>query len=159
DGVPEFTFHLSPGTPAMATAWAIISKTTYPAELIQSSKDFGVKTVELPFELSAELLPAALKPADQLLTQLSGGLTGETCGDIVFRSPAMARLAGKATKAAFRSVPVLIEGETGTEKEVIARAIHGAGPRKDKAFVSLNCRAVEANELETKIFGGSPLGL
>jgi sigma54-dependent transcription regulator len=49
---PRLTFHLSPGTPAMSAIWVILGKTRYSAELIQSSKQKGVETASLPFDIS-----------------------------------------------------------------------------------------------------------
>ncbi len=151
--IAELTFHLSPGTWAMALVWAILGATRFPAELLQSSKEGGVQTIEIPFDVSAELLPKIMAPADAKLTKLSGGLDVKTFGDLIFRSPAMERLASKAKKAAARNVPILIEGEAGTEKEVLARAIHDNGPRRDKPFVVLNCGALRPDEINTKLFG------
>jgi DNA-binding NtrC family response regulator len=105
--------------------------------------------VEFPFDLSAELL----KPVDTQLAKLSAGLVPETAGDFVLRSPAMIRLFKKAEKAAQRSIPVLIEGEPGTGQELLARAIHKSGPRKDAPFVTLNCALVPPLQLEAEIFG------
>ena len=51
---PELTFHLSPGTPAMAAVWIILAKTRFPAELIESSPKHGVRTASVPFDISAE---------------------------------------------------------------------------------------------------------
>ena len=48
----HLTFHLSPGTPAMAAVWIILSKTRFPAELIESSKEHGVRTTSVPFDIS-----------------------------------------------------------------------------------------------------------
>lgn len=156
--IPELTFHLSPGTWAMALVWAILGATRFPAELLQSSREGGVQTIEVPFDVSAELLPKIIESADARLAKLSGGLDTKTFGDLIFRSPAMDRMARKAKKAALRNVPVLIEGEAGTEKEVLARAIHDFGPRSDKPFVSLNCGALKLDQVDAEIFGSGDGG-
>jgi hypothetical protein len=59
----KLTFHLSPGTPAMAAVWIIIGKTRYPAELIESSREHGVRTASVPFDISAELIPDLFRKA------------------------------------------------------------------------------------------------
>jgi hypothetical protein len=56
----QATYHLSPGTPAMASVWIILAKTSHPAELIQSSPEEGLKTVSFPFEISADYVPDIL---------------------------------------------------------------------------------------------------
>ena len=53
-----FTFHVSPGTPAMAAVWVLLAKTKFPAELIESSLEEGVRIISLPFEIAADYLPA-----------------------------------------------------------------------------------------------------
>ena len=53
----EVTFHLSPGTPAMHAVWILIAKTIIPGRMIETSKENGVVTVDIPFDISAELLP------------------------------------------------------------------------------------------------------
>jgi len=151
--VLELTFHLSPGTWAMSYVWAILAGTRYPAELIQSSVEAGVKTVDVPFEVSAELLPKIMAPADARLSKLSGNPTIQSFGDLEFRSAAMGRLVSKAKKAAMRNVPILIEGETGTEKTVLARAIHEFGPRSKKPFVAINLGSVNWNTIDSQLFG------
>jgi two-component system response regulator AtoC len=61
---------------------------------------------------------------------------------IVGKSPKMQDLIKQSQRAASMSVSVLITGETGTGKEVLARAIHQAGPRADKPFIAVNCAAI-----------------
>ena len=151
--IPELTFHLSPGTWAMALVWAILGATRFPAALLQSSREGGVRAVEVPFEVSAEILPRIMASADANLEQLAGNKATKTFGDLIFRGPAMERIVRKAKQAAFRSVPILIEGEIGTEKGALARAIHNFGPRRHKPFVSLNCGALERSQIDSIIFG------
>ena len=59
----SLTFHLSPGTPAMAAVWIILAKTRFPAELIESSRRHGVRTASVPFDISADFLPNSAAPA------------------------------------------------------------------------------------------------
>ena len=73
--------------------------------------------------------------------------------DIVTRSPAMQRLLMLSQKAAKSPIPVLIEGETGTGKELIARVIQGMGDRASKPFVTVNCSAIPSNLIESTLFG------
>jgi len=65
------TYHLSPGTPAMAAVWIIIAKTRYPATLIESSLKGGVKVASIPFDISAEFIPDLLRGPDERLEILS----------------------------------------------------------------------------------------
>ena len=151
----ELTFHLSPGTPAMAAVWIILGKTRYSAELIESSKQHGVRTASVPFDISAELIPDLLRNADKRLTELSRAASPETArfGDIIYRSEAMHRVIGRAKRAAIRSYPVLIEGESGTGKELLAKAIHTASPRRDNPLRTVNCGAIPTELVESELFG------
>ena len=67
----ELTFHLSPGTPTMAAVWIILAKTRFPAELIESSREHGVQTASVPFDISAEFLPDLLRKPDEQLRSAS----------------------------------------------------------------------------------------
>jgi len=151
----HLTFHLSPGTPAMAAVWIILSKTRFPAELIESSKDHGVKTASVPFDISAEFVPDLLRSPDERLRLASEEKPVETAGfeDIIHRSGVMARLVDRARRAAVRNIPVLLEGESGTGKELFARAIHRASPRHQEAFISVNCGAIPHGLVESELFG------
>lgn len=74
-------------------------------------------------------------------------------GDIVSRSPAMKRIFKILPQVAESDAIVLIEGETGTGKELTAKAIHGLSFRKDKPFVAVNCGAFPDTLLESELFG------
>lgn len=154
---PMMTFHLSPGTPAMAAIWLILGKTRYRAELIQSSRQKGVETAALPFDitLSAELVSDVLRDPDSRLAQLSEGAARQSSsfGDIIYSSAPMRRVVERAKKAALRSVPVLIEGESGTGKELLARAIHARGLRRDRELKIVNCGAIPSELVESTLFG------
>lgn len=72
---------------------------------------------------------------------------------IVTRSPVMLRLLEQAYKVAQSDVSVLIHGQSGTGKEVLAQAIHQASPRSKKAFIAINCGALPEQLLESELFG------
>lgn len=151
----NLVFHLSPGTPAMAAVWILLAKTRFPAELIESSKDHGVRTASVPFDISADFIPNLLTKPDRTLERLAAGLptASPKFDDIIHRSEVMQRVILKARRIAPRSIPVLIEGESGTGKELLAHAIHDASPRIDKPFVAINCGAIPAELVESELFG------
>lgn len=151
----ELTFHLSPGTPAMAAVWILLGKTRFPAELIESSREHGVKTAAVPFDIAVDFIPDLLRERDERLRQQSAAEppTAPEFADIVHSSPVMARLVQRSRRVAVRNVPVLIEGETGTGKEMLARAIHRASLRREKPFVAVNCGAIPTELVASELFG------
>ncbi|MBK8762408.1 MAG: sigma 54-interacting transcriptional regulator [Sulfuritalea sp.] len=151
----QLTFHLSPGTPAMASVWILLAKTTYPARLIQSSAQKGVEEANIPFDISAEFIPQLLQRSDERLSALAMGAADEDAvfESIIHRSAVMKRVIGQARRVAIRSIPVLIEGESGTGKELMARAIHRASPRERKSFITVNCGAIPPELVESEFFG------
>jgi transcriptional regulator with PAS, ATPase and Fis domain len=151
----HLVYHLSPGTPAMAAVWILLAKARFPAELIESSKEHGVRSVNIPFDISTEFFPDLFKKSDKTLERLASGLpaTAPEFADIVHRSEVMQRVVLKARRIAPRSIPVLIEGESGTGKELFARAIHDASPRREMPFIAINCGAIPSELVESELFG------
>lgn len=72
---------------------------------------------------------------------------------VIGQSPVMRTLLDHAQRAAEASVSVLITGETGTGKEVLARALHGMGPRAKKPFIDISLPAVQSTVVEAELFG------
>lgn len=151
----ELAIHISPGTPAMQAVWVLLAKTRFPAELIQSHEKTGVKTIAIPFDISAEYLPEAQRRGDERLQRLSEGLPPEApeFDEILRRSPTMERAIALARRVAPRNVPVLLEGESGTGKELFARAIHNASLRSSGPFEAVNCGALPRELVESLLFG------
>ncbi|HFD3738564.1 TPA: two-component system response regulator QseF/GlrR, partial [Pseudomonas aeruginosa] len=77
----------------------------------------------------------------------------EWSSGIVTRSPLMIRLLEQAHMVAQSDVSVLINGQSGTGKEVLAQAIHKASPRARKPFIAINCGALPEQLLESELFG------
>jgi len=80
--------------------------------------------------------------------------TGRTTfDDLIGASPAMTMVKRMGERAAKSGIPILITGESGVGKEVIARAVHGASERAGKPFVAVNCGAIPENLVESILFG------
>ena len=78
--------------------------------------------------------------------------TSEFCG-MIGRTPSMQRLFGMIRRLAPDAPTVLVRGETGVGKELVARALHLSGPRRQRRFVGMNCSAVAASHYESQLFG------
>ncbi len=118
------------------------------------AQDFFVKPV------SAERLLVGVSNALQItrltaeVGRLKKHVTGRTSfDDLVGQSPPMRMVKSLGARAAKSSIPVLITGESGVGKEVIARALHGASDRAGKPFVAVNCGALPSNLIESILFG------
>ncbi|MFS7196118.1 two-component system response regulator GlrR [Rahnella inusitata] len=96
---------------------------------------------------------ALYKAIDEALAQSSPSADESWREAIVTRSPVMLRLLEQANMVAQSDVSVLINGQSGTGKEVLAQAIHGASPRGKKAFIAINCGALPEQLLESELFG------
>jgi DNA-binding NtrC family response regulator len=100
--------------------------------------------VERPFE------PAALRAA--LVSRLALVSLKARAG-IIGRNPGLEELLASVLLVAPTEVPILIQGESGTGKDVIARAIHTNSPRRDHPFEAINCGALAEGVLESELFG------
>ena len=116
--------------------------------------DFVVKPA------SPERLEVSIKSALKI-EALSGEITRFkkkvegtlTFDDLIIRGDAMHRVISLGRRAATSSIPVLIEGESGVGKELIARAIQGESERRAKPFITVNCGAIPENLVESILFG------
>jgi transcriptional regulator with GAF, ATPase, and Fis domain len=94
-----------------------------------------------------------LREQNRLLREESGGgSAAATCIEET-RSPVMARLVRQARQVASTVLPVLIQGETGVGKELLARAVHEWSGRREEGLVTLNCAAIPDSLIESELFG------
>lgn len=104
---------------------------------------------------SALLIHAALAlqeiKADR--DRLKDRLEQRSFGSMIGASECMRTVFRTIDRVATTTLPVLVEGETGTGKELVARELHTRGDRKAKAFVAVNCGAIPENLLESELFG------
>ncbi|MBS0363159.1 MAG: sigma-54-dependent Fis family transcriptional regulator [Proteobacteria bacterium] len=92
-----------------------------------------------------------LKGEVDRLKKHASGRTGFS--DLIGSSPAMTMVKRLGERAAKSAIPILITGESGVGKEVIARAVHGSSDRAGKPFVAVNCGAIPENLVESILFG------
>jgi two-component system NtrC family response regulator len=116
--------------------------------------------LEKPFDDIGEIEALVEKAASYALSHQLGTHVEEEWSDIaravgfqVGNSPEMRRLTSLAFKIASKNINVLIQGKTGTGKEVLARFIHAASTRAEQAFIPVNCGALPENLLESELFG------
>jgi DNA-binding NtrC family response regulator len=116
--------------------------------------DFVVKPVgaeRLQVSIKNALRFDALEDEVRRMTRRASGAL--TFKDIVTKSEAMERAMRLGERAARSNIPVLLEGESGVGKELMARAIQGVSDRKGKPFVTVNCGALPENLVESILFG------
>ena len=118
------------------------------------ANDFVVKPVSperLMVSIENALKIGTLAGQVARLSRKIAGQVGFT--DMIAVSPPMNGILDLARRASTSSIPILIEGESGVGKELIARAIQGSSERKGKAFVVVNCGAIPDNLVESILFG------
>ena len=115
--------------------------------------DFFAKPFEaetLGMVIARAFRVADLERENQRLMQsrLGEGMTG-----LITRDPGMLKITRQVERLAPTQATVLLLGDSGTGKEVLARALHSGSPRKDKRFVAINCAAIPDALLESELFG------
>lgn len=94
-----------------------------------------------------------IKIVDEGKGRKSQGLENYTIDSLITNDPYMLSIKDKIRKVSKTDSAVLIQGETGTGKEIVAQALHYSSNRMDKPFISQNCSAIPANLLESTLFG------
>jgi DNA-binding NtrC family response regulator len=130
------------------------------------SIDTAIRAVKLgaydyitkPFKIDQLLLSIDKALAERSLRHEVSRLRDEVdrrdrLDDIIGRSPAMQEIFALMRRLSASHANLLVTGESGTGKELIARALHGRGPRKHRPFVPVNCAAIPENLLESELFG------
>ena len=130
------------------------------------SIDTAIRAVKLgafdyitkPFEIDQLILSVEKALAERALRSEVQRLRAEVqrgyrFDDIIGKSAAMREVFEIIRRLASSTATVLVTGESGTGKELVARSIHGSGPRKGRSFVPLNCAAIPDTLLESELFG------
>ncbi|MBV1857829.1 MAG: sigma 54-interacting transcriptional regulator [Nannocystaceae bacterium] len=130
---------------------------TYSREVVQLAGVYGqIVSIAMLFAEQAELLQRyrrQLNEEKQLFQQRTGGGRWAIRTLEASLSESMQHVVRLAKQVSGADLPVLISGETGTGKEVLAQAIHAWSPRADQPFVTLNCAALPENLVESELFG------
>jgi two-component system C4-dicarboxylate transport response regulator DctD len=126
---------------------------------VQAMRDGAYDFIEKPFP--SDRLTEAVKRAFEkrrltlenrkLRAALDDG--SDIAGRIIGRAPAIDRLRETIATLAATEADVLLQGETGTGKELVARCLHDLSPRREAGFVAINCGALPANIIESELFG------
>lgn len=136
-------FNLTSGTSTMSATWLLLGTSIFNAILLQSSKEKGVEIIELPYQISLQA------KQDKSIEQLTETMAIDDFNE----SNAMEKVDELVELFAPRNIPVIIQGETGSGKEVLAKKIHVKSQRKNKVFIAINCGAISENLVDSELFG------
>jgi two-component system, NtrC family, response regulator PilR len=145
DLVEWMTTHC-PGVPC-----AVITAHGNVESAVRALKVGAFDFVSKPLDLG--VLRRIITTALKLSSQEEGGVATRTGTQLIGQAAAMERLREMIVRVARSQAPVHISGESGTGKELVARMIHGSGPRADGPFVPVNCGAIPSELMESEFFG------
>ena len=138
----------------MEEGLSLVSSSAYIINSDQKRIPIGVSTALLKNEQGDVLGGVETFRDVSLVEELRKKLTdGFQIGDMVSLSPSMRKISDILPQVATSDSTVLIQGETGVGKELLAKAVHNLSMRKDKPFVAINCGALPDNLLESELFG------
>lgn len=157
-GAINWHFQLGAGTPQMNAIWVVLSKTSYPAVTFMTSYNketdtFKTNKYDHGGPVDADTFDYLLKSCDAKL--LKEWTDIPEYGSIIHKSAVMGEILDNAYMIAVHEVPVLILGETGTGKELLAQAIHKSSRRADKPMKTINCAVIHENTADATLFGWS----
>ncbi len=154
---PEISVLLDPGTPQMQTCWFLLVKSgCLNAALLQgiparfAGGAYKVREVRLD---SAVLPEVKLAEKGKAAPKNTNWFRSETREKIIGESMAFAASLDLALKASAYDISVLIRGETGSGKGVVARRIHDNSGRRERPFMPINCASITATLAESELFG------
>jgi PAS domain S-box-containing protein len=153
----EYRILLPDGT----VRWIVSRGRSYPATSVHPERVMGVSIDVTPRKEMEERLHAQLEEIHRLKRELEQEnvylreevLLHQEHGEIVARSEAMKRVLAQVEQVASTDAAVLVQGETGTGKELLARHIHRLSRRRDRQLVTLNCAVLPPTLVESELFG------
>lgn len=128
----------------MSATWLLLGTSIFKATLIQSSKQKGVEIVTVPYETSLK------NKQDDVIFNIGNNILLDEFKE---NKESMQKVNNFVHLFAPRNIPVMIQGETGSGKEVLARQIHQYSQRKQQRFIAINCGAINENLIDSELFG------
>jgi transcriptional regulator with GAF, ATPase, and Fis domain len=152
DEIPTLAAFADQAAIAIESARLIAENRARAEELARANVDLEAARAKLEENLGrrTEQLAVVRRDLKQVRTELRSHFG---YGGLVGTSAAMRKMYAVIDRIKDTDVPVLISGESGVGKEVVARAVHASGPRAKKAFLGVNCGAIPENLLESELFG------
>jgi len=140
------------------TAVIMISAYTSTETAVEAMKEGAYDYIPKPFNVDEVKLTVAKALEQRRLERENRRLKRDLkescgCGNIIGASPQMLRVYDLIGRAAPAETNVLITGESGTGKELVARALHEGSPRRNQAFVTINCAGIPETLIESELFG------